>query len=132
MNGVELSPAGFETAKALFALKYNHRPARAVMALVNYESLKSKGWALELPSEAIALQQSQQGDLIFVTPNDYALDEFELEFNGQTERFKIQRSAPKKNLLANVDYLMTEFGRSMAMLKRIRAELAEQEQKKAQ
>lgn len=37
-----------------------------------------------------------------------------------------------KNLLANVDHLLTEWGRSVNMLRQIRAELAEQEQKKAQ
>lgn len=102
------------------------------MTLANYELLKAQGWALELNTENIEPQRYREGDLIFELPERYPSDEFELEFNGKTERFGIQKIAPKKNLLAQVDYLMTEFGRSTAMLKRIRAELAEQEQKKAQ
>jgi len=60
------------------------------MTLVNYELLKSQGWALGVSSDVIGVQQIRRGDLVFEFPDNYPLDEFELEHNGSVECYKVR------------------------------------------
>lgn len=59
------------------------------MTLENYHSLKSQGWALNLPCENVEPQRYCVGDLVFEFPDNYSPDEVELEVNGIWESYKI-------------------------------------------